>query len=350
MAILSLLALIPLTFGAIREAGISLRAQASARPCDYKCCPCAEKTFSFKQKANKSESCIPCYDWVDAWMAPEYKDYCGTQVCRTSPYVAYPYDYTVVPRNYYTQFDYPRTYYHSNGSVVRHIPGVGNETLPPHWGTNCYGNGWGRKSYYYPRYSAATYYSRHHRRANTTAAEAAAQAAMVERAEIQASEGAHVPTVFKVDKGTLEAPCDFSCCSSVKDMFYFAPVRASTCTPCETWIEANVIPTFRTKCATEMKPYYTTIPHRYIRYSHDYMHDRVHLTNGTVVRHVPMMGDVRYPDHWPTPYNSAKPFYSMYMNGHYYYPDYCSYYYMPHSDAKPWTPATATWFYADGYY
>ena len=353
-----------LCFG--RVFGASPPAQSSAlhadaplvpRPCDFSCCACAERSFSFRRSethANAS-ACIPCYDWIQRWVAPEYKDYCGTPSCVSSPYTYFPHDYTVVNRNYHSSYDYPVDYYHADGSIVRHIPGYGNETIPPQWGSRFYGNGWdhsdwyGRRSYYYPHYVGTGFYSRHHRRSNSTETEASRAVAAMERSQIRATGGASVPTVFRADKQSLESPCDFDCCAPARSMFSFAPPVASSCTSCSAWVDSNILPSYRGACSGRggaLAPYMTGIPHRYTTYASDYMHDSVFADNA-VVRHVPSFGDVRYPNYWSTPYNNDRNYYSNYLNGHYYYPSYSSLYYSPHSDAKIWTPATATWFYAD---
>mmetsp|Transcript_26539 Transcript_26539/g.47038 ORF Transcript_26539/g.47038 Transcript_26539/m.47038 type:complete len:382 (+) Transcript_26539:45-1190(+) len=372
--------ILPLALAVVPQSGQAPRSRSAppaaaggtsaGKPCDFKCCPCMEKTFSFKQegysfKQNNSEteeeSCLPCFDWIDQYVAVEYKDYCSTSSCgSSSSYSAFPYDWTSVPRSHYTPYDYPVDYHHADGSVVRHIPGYGNETLPPNWGTGCYGNGWGSESsYYYPKRSISSgFYSRHHHRSNESSQAALVAAAeaesKIERAQIRESAGATVPTIFKIQRKAMASPCDLSCCSCASDYFTFADVvPGSSCMSCDNWVSTYVLPKYKDtcKCTAELKlkPYYTTIPHTYIKPECDYAHDSVYVTNSTVVRHVPSYGDVRYPAKWATPYSPYTDCYSNYVDDKYYYPDYSSYYYMPHSDAKLWTPQTANWFYADGY-
>eukprot|EP00466_Bigelowiella_natans_P013771 jgi/Bigna1/82273/fgenesh1_pg.90_\ len=342
----------------------------AVRPCDYSCCPCAKKSFNFR-RVNESQECIPCYDWVDSWVSPEYKDYCSTTSCSESPYAAFPNDYSVMSREYYEPVDNPVDYYYADGSVVRHLPGYGNVTYPPNWGTDEYGNGWDHEqcSHYYPYYSTSTLLSRHHRRSNSknqeSVAQAAKAAAALERKHIRETNGATVPTVFKKKRSKMNRPCNLDCCSCASDMFEWTSpeIVDGSCMSCNNWVDTYVFPQYRDhcKCTADLKlePYYTVVPHEYIKSEWDYPSDTVYYANSSVYRHVPDFGTTRYPlDSWPTPYSTVSgvdavvapkksEYYSNYKGGHYYYPDYASTYYTPRT--KTWTPDTAQWFYADGY-
>jgi len=126
------------------------------RPCDLKCCKCLEKTFNWEEKKPKflqtsadKQTCTPCSTFVDAFALPGYGGFCGTSAC-SSGTSAFPPYYTSAPHSCIPpKLDYPQEYRYPDGSVVRHIPGVGDETLPPTWGTDIPGNGWGRLPYGY---------------------------------------------------------------------------------------------------------------------------------------------------------------------------------------------------------
>jgi len=181
--------------------------------------------------------------------------------------------------------------------------------------------------------------------------------AAAERAEIRESHGANVPSIYKLQRKRMTSPCDLDCCSCASDLFEFATPVTSSCMTCDAWVDEWVIPEYKDTCSctadVALKPYYTTVPHSYIKPDCDYAHDAVYLGNSTTVRHVPSLGTVSYPSQWDgVPYYSNKTYYSNYVGSHYYYPDYSSEYYVPDTTSRRvWTPSTRLWFqgYGDNY-
>jgi len=159
--------------------------KAMPKPCDFKCCPCLEKTFrykdvgaekpteakkeakkGFRQLNNKtdstaaatqspvmypSSSCDTCGSYVNEWVTPGFRGYCGTNSCNSDSY--FPYQYTYVPKSVYYNYQGPDAYYpvstYPGASDTWGYPGryyyYGNPDYDP-----ALGGGWGAYSTYPP--------------------------------------------------------------------------------------------------------------------------------------------------------------------------------------------------------